>query len=331
MTARSAHSGLSAAGRPRVCRSRASCGRRPRPKGRNGHAVAVPRRPLATRLTGPVTRAGARQDGISDDALRRSDVVRLSRDTYLPRAMVDNVGARVTAVLMTAPAGAVVSHQTAASLWNLAIPLHREDGPVHVTVSTGSAVRARRDRAVHRSPLTPEEVTASDGFPITTPARTWRDLAAVLERPALLAVTDQLLAKRCTRGDLDRQLRWRPSGRGAARCRDVLPLGDPRSESPLESWTRWLMQEADLPAPDLQGEIHDAEGWFIGRADFVWWSHKVLVEFDGDHHRDRKAWVGDVRRQNALVAAGWTILRFTSADVLGRSEYVIATIRAALR
>jgi hypothetical protein len=263
--------------------------------------------------------------------LRQRDVVRLSRDTYLPRAMADNVGARIAAVLMTAPDGAVVSHQTAASMWEIAVPLLRDDGPIHLTVSTGSAVRARSDRSIHRSPLTPEETTALDGFPITTPARTWRDLAAVLERPALLAVTDQLLGRRCTSEDLQRQLELRPSGRGAARARDVLPLGDRRAESPMESWTRWLVHEAGLPMPDLQRDLHDENGWFIGRADFVWEDQKVLVEFDGDHHRDRKTFVDDVRRQNALIAAGWTILRFTSADVLGRPAYVVATIRAALR
>jgi hypothetical protein len=269
--------------------------------------------------------------GISNEALRRPDVVRLSRDTYLPRAMADNLGARVAAVLMTAPDGAVISHLTAAAMWGLQIPLSPDDRRVHLTVSTGSAVRARSDRSVHRCPLSPEETTASDGVLITTPGRTWRDLAAMLQRPALLAVTDQLLVEKCTHTDLERHLQLRPSGRGAARARDVLPLGDKRAESPMESWTRWLIHEAGLPMPDLQRDLHDERGWFIGRADFVWRDRKVLVEFDGDHHRDRKAWVDDVRRQNALVAAGWTILRFTSADVLGRPAYVIATIRAALR
>jgi hypothetical protein len=153
----------------------------------------------------------------------------------------------------------------------------------------------------------------------------------MLERPALLAVTDWLLGRLCTPGDLAAQLRLRPSGRGAARARDVLPLGDPRSESPMESWSRWLFHEADLPEPELQGLIVDPDGRFLGRADFVWREQKVLVEFDGDHHRDRATFVDDLRRQNALIAAGWTILRFTSADVLGRPAYVIATIRAALR
>jgi hypothetical protein len=296
-----------------------------------GQSSRVPRRHAPTRLTGPATRSTAGAAGITVKQLRQRDVVRLSRDTYLPRAMADNLGARVAAVLMTAPDGAVVSHLTAATMWELAVPMTQDDGRVHLTVSTGSAVRARSDRSIHRTPLAPEEITAHHGVPITTPARTWRDLAAVLERPALLAVTDQLLVKRCTREDLQGQLELRPSGRGAARARDVLPLGDRRAESPMESWSRWLFHEAGLPAPDLQRDLHDPDGWFIGRADFVWWEQKVLVEFDGDHHRDRKTFVDDVRRQNALVAAGWTILRFTSADVLGRPAYVVATIRAALR
>jgi very-short-patch-repair endonuclease len=34
---------------------------------------------------------------------------------------------------------------------------------------------------------------------------------------------------------------------------------------------------------------------------------------------------------NALVGAGWTLLRFTWHDLTNRPEYVIAQIRAALR
>ncbi|HYH24499.1 MAG TPA: DUF559 domain-containing protein, partial [Blastococcus sp.] len=56
----------------------------------------------------------------------------------------------------------------------------------------------------------------------------------------------------------------------------------------------------------------------------------VLVEFDGDLHRERETFVRDLRRQNALVAAGWTVLRFSSADVLGRAEEVVAQVLRAL-
>jgi hypothetical protein len=290
--------------------------------------VPTPRRP--SRLLGPATRAEARAAGIGDAQLRHRDVVRLSRDTYLPHAMSQDPRARIAAVLLSAPESAVLSHWTAAALWGIAIPLQPDDSRIHLTALTGSAVRNRPDRFVHRTHFDEDEVTRRHGFPVTTPARTWRDLAAVLVPPALLAVTDQVLGGPCTRAELERQLAGRPSGRGSARARAVLPLGDPRAESPMESVLRWLVHEAGLPAPELQFVVRDGGGAFLGRADLAWPHRKVLVEFDGDVHRERSVFVNDLRRQNALVAVGWVILRFSSADVLGRPDEVIAEIRRAL-
>lgn len=59
---------------------------------------------------------------------------------------------------------------------------------------------------------------------------------------------------------------------------------------------------------------------------------RLIVEIDGfafhsagaDFQRDRT-------RQNALVAAGWTVLRFTWADLTERPDHVVAVIRHALR
>ena len=273
----------------------------------------------------------ALEAGLGDKELRRRDVVRLSRDTYLPRSLARDLPARVAAVLLTAPPGAVVSHMTAAALWGIEIPLRPVDGPVHITVSTGSSVRARHDRSVHRSPLTDGEVTRSRGIPMTTPERTWRDLAMVLTPPALLAVTDQLLRLGCTLLDLQSQVARRPSGRGVARARAVLPVADPRAESPMESVLRWLLHAAGLPRPVLQHEVHSPGGRKLGRADLAWPDRKVLVEFDGEVHRRRDVFVNDLRRQNQLVAEGWIVLRFTSADLLGRPDEVVAEIRRALR
>lgn len=237
----------------------------------------------------------------------------------------------MAAVLLTAPPGAIVSHVTAAALWDVAVPLQPDDPRVHVTVSTGSAVRGRADRCIHRSPLSPAEVTRYDGLWVTTPARTWRDLACVLAAPALLAVTDQFLAGLCRSQDLAGQLARRPSGRGCARARAVLPVADPKAGSPMESVLRWLLHEAGLPAPVLQHLVQDPAGGFIARVDLAWPGTRVLVEFDGDIHRERDVFVNDVRRQNRLVRAGWTVLRFTSADVLGRPAAVVAEIRGALQ
>jgi very-short-patch-repair endonuclease len=289
------------------------------------------RRPLS-RLTGPTTRAAALAGGLTDRQLQHPAVERLSRDTYIPRALTDDADALFTAVLLTSPPGTVLSHRSAAHVWGLQIPLSRRElRPVEMTVPRASRAGSRRDRAVHRADLQEDEVVRRGSLPVTSPARTWRDLAGRLEPAALLAVTDQLLARRCTGDDLQEALDRRPKGRGSARARIVLPLGDRRAESPMESVFRWLMHQAGLPAPVLQHRIFTADQVFVGRTDFAWPDVKLLVEFDGDGHRERGVFVDDVRRQNRLVAEGWIILRFTSADVLGRPDEVIAEIRRALR
>ena len=305
-----------------------ACGRRQREGRPIEQCLRVPSRPVRARLTAPATRSGAAAAGISDWQLRHRGLVRLSRDTYLPRALLHDVTVRIAAVLLTAPSNAVVSHVTAAMIWGLAIPLQPDDSRVHLTVATGSAVRGRDDRAIHRSPLTHAEIVERLGFRLTTPPRTWRDLAAVLTPPALLAVTDQLLAHWCDTADLEAALRLRPSGRGSARARAVLPVADRRSESPMESVLRWLLHVAGVPTPVLQYVIRTANGEF--RADFAWPELKVIVEFDGAVHREGGVFVRDLRRQNALVAAGWTVLRFSGADVLGRPDEVVAEVLRAL-
>lgn len=292
----------------------------------------VPRRRAALAIHGPITRSGARAAGHGDDVLRHPGLQRLSRDTYLPRALADDADVRLAAVLMNAPPDAVASHLSAAALWNLQVPLaDRADRRVDLIVAAGGRAESRSDRRIHRLPLAPDERTTQRALPVTTPARTWRDLAGVLTPPALLAVTDQLLASRCSRDDLRRALDRHPRGRGSARGRAVLPLGDRRAGSPMESVFRWLMHQAGLPMPVLQHVVLTPAGTFIGRLDFAWPERKVLVEFDGDLHRDRKTFVDDLRRQNALVEEGWTVLRFSSADVLGRPDEVMARIRRALR
>jgi hypothetical protein len=274
----------------------------------------------------------ARAAGITDKQLRHREVARLSRDTYVPAGLVGQLRTRLPAVLLTAPAGAVVSHVTAAAIWGIEVPLQPpSDRRADLTVPLASRAESRSDRRIYRGELPGDDVTTLSGLPVTTPARTWRDLAAVLHQPALLAVTDQLLDGRCTREQLENQLARRPRGRGSARAREVLPVGDPLAESPMESVLRWLIHSAGLPPPVLQHPVRDEAGIFLGRADFAWPDRKVLVEFDGNIHRERDVFVNDARRQNRLIAAGWTVLRFTSADVLGRPDEVIAAIRQAIR
>jgi hypothetical protein len=290
----------------------------------------VPTPPVPPRIDRPTDRRRARADGISDWQLRHREVVRTSRDTYLLRADATELRRRIAAVLIGAPPSAVVSHLSAAALWDFEVPLVPDDERVHLIVSREERVRNRPDRVVHCSEVPPAETRHLRGVTVTSPSRTWVDLAAVVPPPALLAVTDQMLARRFPGDEFPAILRRSGGRRGVVTARCTLPWADPLAGSPMESVLRWLLVEAGLPRPVLQHVVRHPDGRFLGRVDLAWPEQRVAVEFDGDVHRDRRVFVDDLRRQNGLVLADWTVLRFTSADVLGRPETVVRTTRAAV-
>ena len=57
---------------------------------------------------------------------------------------------------------------------------------------------------------------------------------------------------------------------------------------------------------------------------------RIAIEIDGwAYHSDIARFQRDRHRQNDLIVAGWTVLRFTWADITRRPEYVINVIRRA--
>jgi hypothetical protein len=109
--------------------------------------------------------------------------------------------------------------------------------------------------------------------------------------------------------------------------RDLVEITAP-AESPMETRLRWLLLSAGLPVPEVQSDIYDDSGEFLGRADLHYPQARLIVEFDGANHRDRL--VSDNRRQNSLLEAGYRVLRFTSPDVYGRPEEVVGMVRGYL-
>ena len=101
-------------------------------------------------------------------------------------------------------------------------------------------------------------------------------------------------------------------------------LAEP-AESPMETRLRWHILQASLPRPQVQTELRDADGRFVGRADLYYPASKLVIEYDGGNHRDRL--VEDNRRQNGLINAGYRVLRFTNADT---PEVITAQVRKAL-
>ena len=165
---------------------------------------------------------------------------------------------------------------------------------------------------------------------MTSPSRTWIDLAGCIPPGALLAVTDQMLATGFPADEFPRILARARGRRGLATARRVATVSDAKSGSPMESVLRWLIHEAGLPRPVLQYVIRDADGRFLAQVDLAWPERRVVVEFDGEVHRDRRVFVQDLRRQNGIVLADWRVLRFSSADVPGRANALLTTLASVL-
>jgi very-short-patch-repair endonuclease len=95
----------------------------------------------------------------------------------------------------------------------------------------------------------------------------------------------------------------------------------------METRLRFLLIEAGLPRPEVQADLRDTDGRFIGRADLYYPQKRLVIEYDGANHRERL--VEDNRRQNALLNAGFRLLRFTAADVHQRPESIAGQVRHA--
>ena len=179
-----------------------------------------------------------------------------------------------------------------------------------------------------RPQLHSSEIVRIREVPVSKPMRTAVDLALHLPAPDALAVLDGA----CRLGGVPtRALRRELRRLGRPKPALLADLVNPARASVYESLFFWLMHKAQIPEPRCQFEIRRGMV-LIARADFAWASRRVIVEIDGfAYHSDRTAFQDDRRRQNALVNAGWRVLRFTTADLLLRPDKVIAEVRAALR
>lgn len=223
------------------------------------------------------------------------------------------------------PADAAFSGRTAAWLHGLDLP---PCSPIDVTLPPGHPVAHRVGLRLHRARLEDAEVVVRQGYRVTSALRTLADLGAGRDSiEAVIALDMGLHAGLVSDTELASLVDGWAGRKGVKRLRRAVALAGV-AESPMETRLRLLIVLAGLPAPIPQVELFDELGEFIARVDLYYPSHRLCIEFDGGQHRDQLT--DDNRRQNRIVSAGYEVLRFTSADVLGAPLRVVATIRAAL-
>lgn len=227
----------------------------------------------------------------------------------------------------------VISHRSAAELWGLIQPA----GYVEASVRPPRHPRVSPPAIVHRvGDLHPELAEDREGLHITDPVRTVIDLGLVLPK---WSVSDALSRGITTRllgvqeVDRLREALGRQGRNGTGVMRQILEerllLGG-NEESLLEKRFNDLVRRHDLMAPVTQYELWHA-GRFIARIDAAYPERKLAIEVDGfSAHTSPDTFQRDRTRQNRLVALGWTVLRFTWADIVQRPAAVAQTIREAI-
>ncbi|MFI6237807.1 endonuclease domain-containing protein [Micromonospora sp. NPDC050784] len=184
---------------------------------------------------------------------------------------------------------------------------------------------------MHQVTVGPGDVVKVAGIPATSSLRTVSDVILRVDRYPAVSVLDSAL----NQGRIDpAQLAAIPNlirgRRGAVVAHACLAEADGRAQSPLETRSRLRCVDGRVPPDALQLEVRDDDGYLLGIGDLGWRGPRLIAEADGrDAHGTPEAAYADRRRQNRLVNAGWTILRFTWQDTLHPS-YIPHTVRQAI-
>jgi hypothetical protein len=239
-----------------------------------------------------VTRRQLAAIGFGDRAIARriaaARLHRLHRGVYAVGHTAVGQHGRWLAAVLACGEGALLSHRSAAALWGM---LATSAPRIDVIVAPASG---RRSTAAIRVRRGRRDGVVHLGIPVTSPRCTLDDLAAA-KLPGW-----QL---RCATEAAERL--------GV----HVTPTG-PRS--PLEAA---FLRLCDDDPPVVNGHVEGLE------VDFHWPDDKLVVETDGhEHHATRAAFERDRKRDQALIAAGWTVVRFTHRQLEDEPERVRKTL-----
>lgn len=263
---------------------------------------------------------------LSRKQLRQRGYRRLVQGVYADPALDLDHRLTCSGVALVLPVGAAIGGHSAAA-WHGA-PFAGPYDPVTVLRPADVLWKGPRGTRVHRTDITAADVDDRDGVPVTSALRTAWDVACLEPVGTAVAALDAMVRA----GALDivdlAAATATGSGRwGLTKVRRAVGLVDPRAESAPESRVRVALVLAGLePVP--QFEVREG-GVLLGRVDLAWPEARLAVEYEGAHHFEGIQIVRDDARLERLIAAGWRVIRLSSAD-LRDLRAVVDRIRAAL-
>ena len=284
---------------------------------------------LAAQQAGLIAHAQLIESGVTqrqiDRLLRRGDVVRHDWGIYLVRGAPMPYEAELwLAVLAT---GGALGFATAAHLWGLA------DRPevIDVIIDVPRRVKPRPQIRLHRVFTPLSAVTEIRGLPITTRAWTLLDHLGGLPPRDAQRLADRALQRGwLARSDFARRLRDYPQRAGNVRLRELFDTSADGAAAVSERMLHQLLRRAAITGWTANHRVW-VGGELVAIVDVAFASYKLALEVDGwAYHSDVERFQRDRQRGNRLGHLGWTVLRFTWADVAYDGQRVVAEVRQAL-
>jgi predicted transcriptional regulator of viral defense system len=288
---------------------------------------------LALKQHGVVALSQLRTLGVTDRAMhkrvRSGRMHRVHHGVYaVGHAALAPDGRRLAAVLACGRS-AVLSHRSAATMWDL---VGGDGSKWHVTAPGRSGGRqGPREVVVHHPrSLHPADVTTLRAIPITTVARTLVDLADVLGQQRLERAVHEAEVLRLLDVDaVHRALQRAPGRRGRRTLLTVLAAhtASAPTRSELEARFSQLRRDHDLPRPRTNVHLDIGEP-VPAEVDALFDDTNVIVELDGaaTHHTAR-AFERDRARDAALAARGYVVVRLTWRRMQAEPRAIAAELR----
>jgi very-short-patch-repair endonuclease len=235
------------------------------------------------------------------------------------RPEVSRYGRWMAATLLCGD-GAALSHRSAGMFWDL-LPYLPID--IHLSVTRGHPRRAGITAHRRRS----FEATRHHGIPVTTPVQTLVDIASNTPRDDLeRAINEADKLRLVDPEQLRASVDVLPRTPGIAIVRATLDYRTfTLTDSQLERLFIPIALRVGLPKPRTRHKVH---GY---RVDFWWPELLLIVETDGlTYHRTPAQQAQNAVRDQVHVAAGYTVVRFTRAQVKYEPAHVEEILRAVV-
>ena len=216
-----------------------------------------------------------------------------------------------------------LSFLSAARWWDMPVA---DDGLVHITRFGRRRLDWPVGVRVHRVAIDQASITRHRGLWVTTRPETVLDCMGWLPLARARTLADRALQEGWCRPDNVRQrLEDSPGRWGNRQIRRLSRhLGD-QAHAESERKLHRLLRSAGISG--WVPQLPFVAGSRRFEIDVAFPALRLAIEIDGyAYHSSDDRFQRDRTRQNALIAAGWRVLRFTWADLDERPSYVISQI-----